>query len=638
MKTVFIAFYSFKGGVGRSLALANLGWVLASRGKRVVLVDMDLEAPGLPGLKELAPPEGPPVDGVVELAQHYAVEGEVPPLAGHYYEARFTTGHGRLWVVPAGRMDADYQQTFARLDWSALHREKGSDGFVEGFRGRIREALQPHYVLIDSRTGFSDVSGLTTHRLADQVALVFNLTRTCLEGTVRAYRSMTDRDKPPRIFLVASPVPAVAAEEGTVISQRLDDAGTLMSAGLRSGQEIVRLEYDARMVLAERLAVTAPKEFPLAARYEAFCDSILKANPDEVLQQAGQARELIQTGRVKHGLKTLREFVASHVDDADGHLALGRLLLSTGHAAEARDAFQGALAVHDDLAEAHRGLGEALLALAEAGAGDGPKELSTAMNADAKTGLNHLRRASELAPASTSIRHRLASALLSVSGPDRALRVRESLPHWEVAASDPLHGLEDAAGWGFALLELAQLANHPLRGQYREKAQAVFERILAFLPDDSNALVGCGALLAEKAKDEQGQGRERLARQACQYYERVSEVEAADWQLLDLWANALLLLVSVSDGDEALQLATQAARKARAANQLDPGSGDYNLACALSRLGDFDEAEPLLLASLDRKPSLRPHALADEDFQLLFGARPALRDRIAADLPPPSTD
>jgi len=42
-----VSFYSFKGGVGRSMLLAHLAWVLAERGRRVLVVDWDLEAPGL---------------------------------------------------------------------------------------------------------------------------------------------------------------------------------------------------------------------------------------------------------------------------------------------------------------------------------------------------------------------------------------------------------------------------------------------------------------------------------------------------------------------------------------------------------------------------------------------------------------
>src|SRR5262249_50873455 len=45
--TRIVTFYSFKGGVGRTMALANVAWILASAGKRVLAVDWDLDSPGL---------------------------------------------------------------------------------------------------------------------------------------------------------------------------------------------------------------------------------------------------------------------------------------------------------------------------------------------------------------------------------------------------------------------------------------------------------------------------------------------------------------------------------------------------------------------------------------------------------------
>src|SRR3954463_344047 len=42
-----VSFYSYKGGTGRSMALANIAWILASNGRRVLVIDWDLEAPGL---------------------------------------------------------------------------------------------------------------------------------------------------------------------------------------------------------------------------------------------------------------------------------------------------------------------------------------------------------------------------------------------------------------------------------------------------------------------------------------------------------------------------------------------------------------------------------------------------------------
>lgn len=45
-----VTFYSYKGGTGRTMALVNVGWIMASNGKRVLLVDWDLEAPGCTGI------------------------------------------------------------------------------------------------------------------------------------------------------------------------------------------------------------------------------------------------------------------------------------------------------------------------------------------------------------------------------------------------------------------------------------------------------------------------------------------------------------------------------------------------------------------------------------------------------------
>src|SRR5438128_10878208 len=42
-----VAFYSYKGGVGRTLLVANTAQFLAMSGRHVVALDLDLEAPGL---------------------------------------------------------------------------------------------------------------------------------------------------------------------------------------------------------------------------------------------------------------------------------------------------------------------------------------------------------------------------------------------------------------------------------------------------------------------------------------------------------------------------------------------------------------------------------------------------------------
>ena len=67
--------YSFKGGVGRSMALANLAECFREKGLRTVMIDWDLEAPGLESYfypansKEIVAVQSH--DGLIDLLQLY---------------------------------------------------------------------------------------------------------------------------------------------------------------------------------------------------------------------------------------------------------------------------------------------------------------------------------------------------------------------------------------------------------------------------------------------------------------------------------------------------------------------------------------------------------------------------------------
>ena len=352
----FVAFYSYKGGVGRTVSLVNVAWSLAKRGKRVLLMDMDLEAPdlhGFPGLRttdELSP-------GVVEYASHYAALGECPPIEEYVRSVPFDSSEGgKLWVMPAGRLDEDYQRSMSHLRWRHLHREFGTGPFVATLKQAIEHTYRPQYVLIDSRTGFSDAGGLSTHQLASQVVLVFNLTKACLEGTARAYRSITDRKPTPKIALVASPLPP-----GTLVDKRLDIAKKLMPLGLSNEQAIVRVEYDASLALNENIAVSDPDRYLAAARYERLREMIQRANPADVSTVVDFANDLLDEGLTDDALTELDNHAAAYPDDYETHLELGRFHYRVGQYADAVESFRRAIQIWPDSAVAHRELGRALL-------------------------------------------------------------------------------------------------------------------------------------------------------------------------------------------------------------------------------------------------------------------------------------
>src|SRR5688572_9648880 len=122
-----VTFYSFKGGVGRSMALANVAHELLSRGKRVLLVDFDLEAPGLDTLARSSTRATTP--GVVEYVNDYLRSDESPEAAKYLYESDTGThSTGKLWVMPAGARDAGYSDRLNSINWGTLYTEH--DGYV----------------------------------------------------------------------------------------------------------------------------------------------------------------------------------------------------------------------------------------------------------------------------------------------------------------------------------------------------------------------------------------------------------------------------------------------------------------------------------------------------------------------------
>ena len=81
-----ITFYSYKGGVGRSFALANTAVLLAEWGFRVLAVDWDIEAPGLQGFFKDAIKESKP--GVLEFLDQCRLNA---PRAAAEYHAPVTS-------------------------------------------------------------------------------------------------------------------------------------------------------------------------------------------------------------------------------------------------------------------------------------------------------------------------------------------------------------------------------------------------------------------------------------------------------------------------------------------------------------------------------------------------------------------
>lgn len=205
-----VTFYSYKGGVGRTMALANTAWILAANGKRVLAVDWDLEAPGLHRYFHpfLDPGGLAATAGVIDLLQDYswaAVTGGNGPRTDSWHlayasvephalsvdpallGAPFTDG-GSLDLLSAGRQDRAYGATVGMFDWDNFYDRLGGGVFLDALRDDMRATYD--YVLIDSRTGLSDIADICTVLMPDVLVDCFTLNRQSLEGAASVAHSV----------------------------------------------------------------------------------------------------------------------------------------------------------------------------------------------------------------------------------------------------------------------------------------------------------------------------------------------------------------------------------------------------------------------------------------------------------------
>lgn len=229
-----ITFYSFKGGTGRTMALANIAYLLAlaESGKGVLMVDWDLEAPGLHryfrGLVENRFPRdraGKQFDqwpGLIDLflQADEAVGTGSPEATFEQAKAVFAaiplerfileTDVPSLFLLKAGRFDDTYSATVSLMDWENLHSR--SPWLFRAFAELLAERFQ--YVLIDSRTGITDSGGICTSILPGTLVMVFTPNRQSLLGAVdmarsaARYRKDSDDLRPLRIFPLVSRIEA----------------------------------------------------------------------------------------------------------------------------------------------------------------------------------------------------------------------------------------------------------------------------------------------------------------------------------------------------------------------------------------------------------------------------------------------
>jgi hypothetical protein len=166
-----ISFYSYKGGVGRTTALAALAIQCARAGKRVLVMDFDLEAPGIGSVF----PAGTavPEPGILDFLLEHPVVGNAfdPAEMVYSFDNQAVIKDGEpIFVAAAGTVDEWYLEKLGRLNYHGLFESlapsRARNSALRILLHKLRAQAKPDLILIDSRAGLHDLGGLTLSGLA----------------------------------------------------------------------------------------------------------------------------------------------------------------------------------------------------------------------------------------------------------------------------------------------------------------------------------------------------------------------------------------------------------------------------------------------------------------------------------------
>ena len=231
-----IVFSSFKGGVGRTTALASFAIQRARAGDRVAVIDFDLDAPGV-GTLLAADEQGTTAQlGVVDYLLECTL-GQAGPIDAfiHRCAREKVSGDGAILVVPAGALDDDYLTKLSRIDLELFSPEQPHplDNLLRAVRDRLVDgdgAQGRSWILLDARAGLSPAAGLLLSGIAHLHVLFATTSEQSLLGLERMVHHLgVDRlreDKQGDLLVVQAMVPdntVTGAAAREVFASRIED-------------------------------------------------------------------------------------------------------------------------------------------------------------------------------------------------------------------------------------------------------------------------------------------------------------------------------------------------------------------------------------------------------------------------------
>jgi MinD-like ATPase involved in chromosome partitioning or flagellar assembly len=283
-ETQVISFYSYKGGVGRTIALIETAYNLAAAGKRVMLLDLDVEAPSLHNIfYDKVNDEISGVKyGTIEYLYRKVIQGsEDVRINDIFCSLQLKNVSGEIFVMPALKtMNKDYLYQIERLQTQQIQEE---DVFSKIF-AYVQKELNVDIILLDTRAGFNQWGSLSLLTLSNQVIFIAYPNNENIEGLNMALQLMQNIGKK-RYAVAMSKV--VATEEGVVKARSLFQKLNVAQ------KDLIPIYYKQEIALSNRYPIESED---ILGAYKELSDYILnneKIERNKKLLMNGMKKQLL---------------------------------------------------------------------------------------------------------------------------------------------------------------------------------------------------------------------------------------------------------------------------------------------------------------------------------------------------------
>jgi DNA-binding CsgD family transcriptional regulator len=287
-----ITFYSFKGGAGRTMALANIAVLTSKLSTKVLIIDWDLEAPGLHKFfyKHISPDQYDSSLGLIDMfiaidekiASHSGTKNDAINLQSLISEIDprkyiVQTNLSGVYLMKAGLFDNFYSERITKFNWLKFF-EKAPNFFKE-ISMYFKRTFD--YTFIDSRTGFTDTGGICTTLMPDRLCLIFTTNSQSLDGiselTQKAlsYRVNSLDFRPLKIYPIPSRVELAEKDLREIWRKGKTDEGIIgfqplfegvfkayygfSNCDLTSYFDLVQIHHEPKYTYGEEIAVISEK-------------------------------------------------------------------------------------------------------------------------------------------------------------------------------------------------------------------------------------------------------------------------------------------------------------------------------------------------------------------------------------------